>query len=173
MSSKYHKWTEEQIKFLESNIKGKKLQDLTDMFNKHFNLGLRIGQVRSCVRKYKFKSGLLSGPGDGPYNILPVGTESIVKGGYTDIKVAEPSTWRRKHQVIWEEHYGEIPKGSMIIFGDGDVTNFDIDNLLCVTRAQMIRLNYGGLVQNDAELTKAGINLVNLQMKINEVERRR
>lgn len=36
---------------------------------------------------------------------------------------------KRLHRLIWEEHYGSIPKGYIIHHKDGDVKNNNINNL--------------------------------------------
>ena len=52
--------------------------------------------------------------------------------------------------------------------GDGNKRNFDPDNLILVSRAQLVRLNQGNLIQNDAELTRTGITIADIQNKIGE-----
>jgi hypothetical protein len=47
----------------------------------------------------------------------------------------------RLPRKIWEQHNGEIPKGSVIIHIDGDRYNDSIDNLECITRAELLKRN--------------------------------
>ena len=101
----------------------------------------------------------------------PVGSERINIEGYTEVKVANPNKWRLKHRVIWEQHNGEIPKGCAIIFADGDKSNLDIDNLLLVSRQQLLVLNRNNLISEDKEITKTGINIANIMIKLSEIEK--
>ena len=109
--------------------------------------------------------------GHKPGNWVPIGTERINKDGYVEIKVADgqkQNNWLGKHVYIWEEHNGPLPKGHAVIFGDGGKRNFDLDNLVLVTRAQLVRMNQRGLIQDHAELTKTGAIIAEVYNKIGE-----
>ena len=110
----------------------------------------------------QFKKGSI------PANYRPVGSERVNVDGYIEIKVADPNKWRCKHVVIWEERNGLVPKGHALIFGDGNKLNLDPENLILVTRAQLAVLNKHKLIQNNAELTKTAIAIVDLKMKIGQ-----
>lgn len=115
--------------------------------------------------------------GSKPANWVPIESERTNGNGYVDIKVAEGQkqhNWKGKHVIIWEKHHNRpVPPGHVIIFGDGNRRNFDTDNLLLVSRAQMARLNQKGLIQEDAELTKTGIIIADIYNKIGERKRGR
>lgn len=55
------------------------------------------------------------------------------------------------HRYVWEQEHGEIPKGHNISFKDGDISNCDIDNLECISNAELgIKIQeptFVGLVQ--------------------------
>ena len=111
--------------------------------------------------------------GQKSHNYKPVGSERITKDGYCEIKVSDTGRrWRPKHVLIYEKHHGKVPKGSAVIFLDGDKRNFDIDNLYLVTRSQLAMLNKNSLIQKDAELTKTAINVVDLMKKISAIEKK-
>jgi hypothetical protein len=88
-----------------------------------------------------------------------------------EIKVSDPNKWRLKHNVIWEEIHGQIPKGHCIIFLDGNRLNLELDNLHLITRAQLARLNHHHLISDIAELTKTGVIIVDIYRKIGERKR--
>lgn len=44
------------------------------------------------------------------------------------------ANYRRKCELVYEETYGAIPEGGMIIFLDGDKYNFSPENLYCINR---------------------------------------
>lgn len=43
------------------------------------------------------------------------------------------------HHVIWEEHYGPIPRGHKVAFKDGNHLNFAIGNLELLTNSEQVR----------------------------------
>lgn len=117
--------------------------------------------------------------GHKPHNYHPVGSERVRTAhagryhsysgdDYIDIKIADPNVWKGKHILIWEAHHGPVPKGHAVIFGDGDNRNFDINNLILVSRKQLAVLNKNKLIQNDADLTRTAVVLADLYSKISE-----
>lgn len=117
------------------------------------------------MKKTQFKTG------QAPVNWRPLGSERITVDGYTEIKIAEPNKWRLKQQLIWEEHNGKIPKGSVVLFGNGDKSNFDINNLVLVSRKQLLIMNNNKLIKDDTELTKTGVIIADVLLKIGERKR--
>ena len=114
------------------------------------------------MRKTQFKKG------QAPINWRPVGSERITKDGYIEIKIAEPSVWELKHKVLWEKENGSVPKGHALIFADGDKTNISLDNLLLVTRNQLLVMNRNKLIKNNSEATKTGVLIAEVLIKANE-----
>lgn len=108
-----------------------------------------------------------------------VGDERLDKDGYILVRTNERSTksktnnikWVGKHNLIWEEHYGKVPQGSVIIFADGDKRNFDINNLICVSRYELLVLNKNNLIKKYSNLTKSGVLVAKLYIKVNEVKK--
>lgn len=97
------------------------------------------------------------------FNTLPVGTTRTTRDGYKEIKIAEPNVWALYQRYLYEQAHGEkLTKEDIILFADGDKTNFDIDNLVKVNRANLLLLNRRGLIFDDPELTKAGVNVSKL-----------
>jgi hypothetical protein len=187
--------------FIMSNYIGTGHQAMADMLNKEFGTAYTKEQIKGCYARYKLDSGLtgryIKGQeswnkgkpkswvggeetqfkkGSIPPNRLPIGSERIdSKGGYIYVKKQDGhlnKNWKQKHVFIWEEKNGPIPKGHCILFGDSDKRNFDIDNLICVSRKQLARLNQNGLIQKDTELTKTGIVIADIQSKIGEAKKR-
>jgi len=114
--------------------------------------------------------------GNRPHNWVPIGSERITKNGYIQVKIQEGKfqrNWKGKHILIWEEANGPLPEGHVIIFGDGNNRNFNLDNLLLVSRKQLVRMNQKKLIQNDAKLTKTGVIIADIYNKIGERKKRR
>lgn len=109
--------------------------------------------------------------GHRPVNELPVGTIVTGKGGYLIRKKAmEGGQWGRwefLHRAVWEEHNGTIPDGMCIVFKDGNKQNCDIDNLMIVSRAEMVTLNKKGYVFDNPDLTETALYVVRLQQRAN------
>lgn len=96
----------------------------------------------------KFESGGRSHearfkPGTVPPNRLPVGHIRINPDGYQEIKSAPGMRqWVSLHRWNWKQaHGGYPPKGMALIFRDGDQMNCDIENLECITRAELMGRN--------------------------------
>lgn len=86
---------------------------------------------RSILTRFK--------PGNVPPNRKPVGTMRKNTDGYWEIKI-EPGKYKYRllHRVIWQSHHKMVPpKGTAIIFVDGNKDNLSIDNLKLVTRAEL------------------------------------
>jgi len=119
-------------------------------------------------------------PGHKPHNWVPVGSERVNVDGYIDVKVHDytgkdsKKNWKGKHIITWERHHGrKVPDGHAVIFGDGNRRNFDPENLILVSRAQLARMNQSGLIKNDANLTKTGVIIADLLNKIGERKKQR
>lgn len=108
----------------------------------------------------RFKKGNI------PKNCKPVGTEKITSDGYTEIKIALPNKWVRKHIYLYEKAHGKVPKGHVIIFADKDRSNFNLDNLICVSRSELAVINKNKLVYPNGEFTKVGVNIAKVKMAI-------
>ena len=181
--------------FILDNYKGRYNQELADLFNQKFNTNITSRTIRSYKANNKLNSGLtgkfrkgqtphnkgkkmpkevyekvkhtMFAKGNVPPNHRPVGSERISKDGYIEVKVAEPNKWRLKQRVVYEEAKGKIPEGCPIIFLDGNKRNFDIDNLRCITRSELLYLNCNGL-NNSNEITETGILMARLDRAKNK-----
>lgn len=68
---------------------------------------------------------------------------SITKKGYVRKFYKEYGRQRFEHCVVWEKHYGEIPKGMQVHHKDGNKLNNNIDNLILVDTMTHKRLHSG------------------------------
>lgn len=189
------KYTDEMKQFILDNYKGRYNQELADLFNQKFNTNITSRTIKSYKANNKLNSGLtgkfrkgqtphnkgkkmpkevyekvkhtMFAKGNVTPNHRPVGSERISKDGYIEVKVAEPNKWRLKQRVVYEETKGKIPEGCPIIFLDGNKRNFDIDNLRCITRSELLYLNCNGL-NNSNEITETGILMARLDRAKNK-----
>ena len=122
-------------------------------------------EIQEELRKHLFKKG------NKVHNTRPVGSERIdAKDHYLYIKVAEPNKWQLKHRYLYEQKYGKIPKGYNLIFADGDKYNFDLDNLVLVSNAELLIMNKKGLYKKNKKLTKTGSLVAKVIDKTNKLK---
>ena len=183
-------------KFINENYIGTGHQDMADLLNDTFDTSFTKEQMKSYYARMKLDSGLTGyfpkghipfnkgktkywvggedtqfKKGHKPANCVPIGTERINGDDYIDVKVADGKknkNWKGKHILIWEKANGALPKGHVIIFGDKNNRNFDINNLILVSRQQLLTLNQHNLIKNDADTTRSGITIADIKIKISE-----
>ena len=196
-SRKMHIWTNEEKIYMAEITPGNSHKDILRLMSEKFNYDFTMTQITAAIKRYKLNTGRTGRyekgripynkgtkgimkpnktsfkKGDIPANHRKVGSERINVYGYTEVKVAEPNKWKLKHRVIYEEHYGEIPKNHNVIFADGNKLNLDINNLVLVNKDQLLVLNKNELIKDNADLTKAGVNVANLMIKIRDINNKR
>ena len=192
-----HIWSDEEKQYLAEITPGRGYKEIQSMMSCKFGFDYTRHQIKGAITRNKLNTGRTGRfekgratwnkgtkgltkanvtsfkKGQKPHNYKPLGSERITKDGYCEVKVSDTGRrWRPKHVLIYEKHHGKVPKGSAVIFLDGDKRNFDIDNLYLVTRSQLAMLNKNSLIQKDAELTKTAINVVDLMKKISAMEKK-
>jgi hypothetical protein len=179
-----HRWyTKEEIAFVKKTLKGRSYLETLKMFNEKYSLSLTLRQFITLAYKHKLRNGIGKyKPGNIPFRkgkkfprkhhpaYKPIGTERTTVG-YVEIKTGR-MTWTRKGQVLWKKAHGKIPKNHIVCFADGDKSNFDLNNLLLVSRGEHGVMNKNGLRSSDRDLTVTGKILANL-MIINSEKKRK
>jgi hypothetical protein len=91
------------------------------------------------ARKTTFKKGIV------PHNTVAVGHERITRDGYVEVKVGDfkdsTNNFKLKHRLIWESVNGPVPANHQVRFIDGNIRNFDIDNLKLVSLSESLKIN--------------------------------
>lgn len=163
-------YTKEQLDYLREISPGRTSKEITKMFNEKFN----DSRTEESIKSIRLENGIKTGntgrfeKGNLPENTVEVGSIAIDTDGYHRTKIANPNTWKLTHRLIYEKHNGPIPKDHAVIFGDGDQSNLDIDNLILVTRYQLLTLNKNNLIQNDADLTRTAVIIADLHHKMSD-----
>lgn len=116
------------------------------------NKGLRRpGWHRGRMKETQFKKGVLSGIAAKRW--VPIGTIKTDPDGYLRIKVREAihgqeptgfgnsKVWPMYQRVVWEQHNGPIPPSHAVAFKDKNRQNCAIENLECISRAELARRN--------------------------------
>ena len=188
----------EMVEFMMEYIPGHQESEIRAEFEKRFGIVLTEGQIGNFKYLHGVKSGTNGGrfqkghithnkgkkmspkvyervkhtmfkKGHAPVNHRPVGSERINADGYTEVKVAEPNKWKLKQRFIYEEATGEkLAKNDVIIFLDGDRQNFDISNLVKMTRVELARYNQDHLYGEEVEINKTAVLVAKLKAKVGE-----
>lgn len=177
----------EVLAFFEANNHGRTAQEMVNLLNGTFGTSYTVQQIKGCRARHHWNSGLTGQfspghtphnkgkkghnyagmeatkfkPGHTPHNHRSVGSERVNRDGYRERKVAEPKKWKMVHVLNWEAAHGPVPRGSVLIFKDGDKNNCDVSNLLLITRGELAVMNKRGLCTQNAEATEAGLLLAN------------
>ena len=195
-NKRLHKWSEEEKEYLASIVKGRTYKEIANLMKDKFNYDFTDQQIKGAMNRYNLTTGTTGCFRKGftpwnkglkgciganktsfkkdtmPPNQVPVGTESYTKSGYIKVKIADPNKWELKQRLIYKQHHGEIPKDHNIIFADGDMYNYDIDNLIAVSKSEMLILNNHKLIYKDKELTKTGVNIAKILSKASKLKSR-
>jgi hypothetical protein len=189
------KYTKEEREFILKHVLGHSHKEIVGMFNEYFEESITLGQMKSYIGNYKLKTGRTGQfeKGNKPYNkgikrgsfgrmaetqfkkgITPprhrkIGSTRVDKDGTLYIKVAEPNIWKSKQKIVWEKHHGELSKGNIITFLDGNTDNYEIENLAAVDRATNLILNRNKLRTKNKALSEVGVSTAKL---IREIQRR-
>ena len=196
------KYTSEQIKFLQKNLKGRSFVAIAKLFNAHFDLNIPEKSIKAACknrhmvngRDTRIKPGSIS-PNKGmkglyipgsekgwfkkgqiPCNWRPVGSERTVCG-YIEIKISDTlmpkyKRWRAKHIVMWEKAHGKVPKGNIVVFLDRNRMNITLNNLTMIPRDVHAIMCRQKLYTNDIEETKANILMCKIKSKIGKLKRK-
>lgn len=142
--------------------------------HKPWNTGTK-GQGLTGANVMSFKKGNV------PPNRKPLGSERVdKKDGYILIKIAErdphtgfPVRHKHKHVYVWEQDNGPVPEGMVVAFRDSDRLNIEPENLMLVSRAELLRLNQRGYKDTPDELKPSVLALSKLEVKTFAARRRR
>lgn len=190
-------FTSEQEQFIRDNNFGHTSIEIAKMVNDEFGISITKQQIKNFRNRYKLPCCGLTGrfekehvpvnkgvkspgtgdkatifkPGHIPQNHRPVGSLRVCSDGYIYEKIAEPRRWKQKHVMVWESINGPKPKNSAIVFLDKDKSNLDPSNLMCVSRAELVRINQNNLLNEDATISKAGVLMAKIMSKVGEIKR--
>lgn len=126
-------------------------------------------KVIGGFQKNHIGCGKLFVPGHKACNHKEIGYEKIRHDGYVMVKVAHPSKYRPKQDVIWESIYGPMPKRSLVIFLNGDKNDFDIKNLVCINRKELGRIRGKKYYIAPLEVRPSIVALARLEAKLEDL----
>jgi HNH endonuclease len=134
------------------------------------NKGKKIEEFMSAeaiekLKPFQFKKNQI------PHNALPNGAEVLRKDKsgriYTLVKVPGERLLQLKQRVVWEAyHKKKIPAKHKIIFIDRNTSNFEINNLKCVSSAELMEMN--NIHRYPEELKRAIRKLGKIKKQLNQ-----
>lgn len=161
---KYESYKELHKKFTEIFGQGRTKSGLQDLCSKRLNL---------------HKPNPSGQYGNKNKEQLPIGTERIVQGiVYVKVKDVpksskisgyQPPYWLPKQRKIYEDVYGQIPNGCFVIFLDSNKTNYNIDNLYCLSRNIHSTMCKNHWYTTNREITSAAIKYLELMQALKGV----
>lgn len=173
-------------------------KELTELFNAKFKTKVSVGALQQkcvklgliCPNTGRFQKGSIPvnkgtkgltkanktsfGVGNLPANTKKVGSISTRKDKngslYMHIKIAEPRKWQMLHVYIWEQKHGKIPKGHCVIFKDKNTLNTRLDNLMLISRDELVRLNQK-YTHIDGSLKQTALLAIKISKEIRKKEK--
>jgi hypothetical protein len=145
----------------------------------------RTGYFKTGNRPWNYGTKGLTGAniksfkkGNVPANRRPLWSERVCpKDGFVLMKVPETNPYtgvstryKHKHVYIWEQRHGLVPKGMVVAFIDGDKTSCEPENLMLISRAELLALNQHGYKDMPDELKPHVLALSKLQVKTWAIE---
>ena len=164
--------SKEQDEFLRENYPKYGGKKTTALFNEKFNTNKTWSQIRSLCHNRGLRiedkdiRNQCSHTRGCKYEI---GETS--KGGCEEYVKVSDTKWIRACVHIYEQVYGNIPDGYIVIHLDGDKSNNDPNNLEAIPRRFGAKMMRNKLWTHNAVLTKGVIALFELQDKLKEMER--
>lgn len=185
-----HDYSALQIEFLRTHCALSR-KELTQAFNDEFGLSLSVQAIKgTCLRNEIYtgrtgfflkgnsswnagKTGYMGAnatsfrKGNIPRNHKPVGHERITIDGFVEVKTQEPNVFELKSRLIYQQNFGEIPKGMIVKFIDGNQMNFDPSNLTLMSRSELLVLNrFYRHKESDSTIKPVLITAAKLKSKI-------
>lgn len=176
----YVEYTDEEIDWLIANYPLLGIEETTKQFNKQFN----TDRTKSAIKNFGHTHGIKVDDDVATVNKTrpthnnpnskrckkPAGTLRLEVGRWVMKK--EDGTWDQASRVIYEKHFGPIPKNYSIIFLDNDINNLDPENLLAIPHKYLGLLSKYNLKSISKEITLTGIKWCELYEILKEKEKK-
>lgn len=111
--------------------KGKKIEDICKS---------EEALQRTIATRWKKGNKPVNTKYDGAITIRRQGYGAGACSPYYFIRISE-NNWKLYHCYLWEKENGKVPKGYNVVFKDGDSLNCVIENLECVSDAELAGRN--------------------------------
>lgn len=127
-------------------------------------LGCPISRIDSIIRQYGLKMSKEDFEKHVPTyeNTYPIG--SIRERNHNKFFIKTENGWENLGRYIWEKHNGPIPENHYIVFLNGDHSDGRIENLACVSKRVVSKLNR--FKTDNEELMECAIKTAMLELAI-------
>lgn len=187
----------EMVEYMKEIIPGHHESEIRNLFKEKFDITLNRSQIKNFKSRHKISSSTIGGrfykgqsahnkgqkmpdhvyekvkptmfkKGNVPKNHREVGSERISVDGYVEVKVAEPNKWKLKQRILYEQYHNvTLRKDEVVLFLDGNRLNMDKDNLIKLTRAELVRFNQDHYYCNDKDMTMVAVNIAKIKSRRN------
>jgi len=142
------RYTDEENRFIMEVYPGRTRAETLALFNGRFSPPItENGLKQKCLRLGVAKK-------------MPKRGQTFTRNGYACVKTGNKNKPIRQMQaLIWEKANGEIPDGHAVIFLDGNRSNFSLENLALVSRAELAYMNRNNLRSPNPDITRLGVAL--------------
>lgn len=160
-------YTSEETQYiLDNHEKYDSVQELTDAMNAHFGTDFNYNQIHHKLHR----CGIRRKPNSHKAHEAVRREIGYTRPGSRGEQFVKTESGKivRDYIKIWEDNHGKVPDGYAIIHLDKDISNNNLDNLACVPRGYIMTLCQYGWYSKNPEITKAGIEWLNLRKAIKD-----
>ena len=167
-------YTKELVDFIEKNRMQYTTLEMVKLIKENFEKDITPKALRKYYDRHNLDFKKIYKRTDKNVNAKPIGTESNPdKNGLVRVKINNKQ-WQYKQRYIYEQyHRTKLTDDDVVIFADGDKTNYSPENLIAVQK-DVARAMYA-ITKEDKprskETTKIGLNIARIKKKIKEKEK--
>ena len=147
-------------------------EQLQDDVNSIFGKNYSLQQIKSACYWYKLRE--YQERREVESFSKPDFSERLRKSKAARIEIKINGKWIAKSKYVYETSTGKkVQDDEVVVFLDGNINNFDLNNLLCVKRKEVGVVNgqLNGTCKNNGELTKFKYDVAKLKLQICEKQR--
>ncbi|MBD5417827.1 MAG: hypothetical protein HDR50_09290 [Desulfovibrio sp.] len=190
------RYTPEMVGFIIQHFEGRRISELTELFNNYFNVNCTEEKIKYICQKYrilkntKFTKEMDSFIANNYKNYTPKRLLQefnkkfscdisfskirykikILSGDY----INKDGKFISKARYLFIKYFGDtipLSDNDVVIFKDGDNTNCSKDNLMKIDKHDLSYLAGLGLYNINEETTEAGLKIVQIMRKLEELKR--
>lgn len=147
-------------------------EQLKDDVNSIFNKNYSLQQIKSACYWYKLRE--YHKKRERESFTKPDFSERLRKSKAARIEIKINGKWIAKSKYVYETSTGKkVQDDEVVVFLDGNINNFDLNNLLCVKKRLLAIVNshFSGTCKNNAELTKFKYDIAKLKTLVCQKEK--
>jgi hypothetical protein len=164
----YRLFSDEAMEYMRSHS-ADSYKDICENLNRIFGKEYTARHVKSAMHYYKLKE-FKKRPKKGSEEF----SERLKHSKNCNVEIKVNGRWIPKSRYVYEQATGKkVEKGKVCVFLDGDIYNFDLDNMIFVDRRLLgvVNRHLGGTSKNAPDLTKCKYDIARLKCLISEKEK--